>query len=104
MELSEKAQGEIKTIKTIEDKYGLMMFRSSLTHLFDIGHSKFTDEFLEKGLKQISVDEEQENANGTTPIVSYNFTRNILRCSTELSKFSIITLFAYIKEYVVVDI
>jgi len=95
---------ELREIQTIENKSGLIVFRMGLTHLFDTGHSNFDDDSVEDCLKSILAEEEEQKVNGTRSIITPDFKREILRCATELSKFSIWTLFAYIKKYVVVDI
>lgn len=104
MRLSDEAQANMKEIQALENKYGLMVFRMGLVHLFDSGHGNFSDELVEGGLRLIATEEEAGKAEGRREFISPDFKRSILSCSAELSKFSIVTLFAYIKEYFVVDI
>jgi hypothetical protein len=93
---------DIQNIRNIENKYGLMLFRMGLTHLVDAGHRNFGDDEVEENIKQIMVQGEEDKANGKISIMTPEFQCEILRCAAELSLFSIWTLFAYIKEYVVV--
>ena len=104
MKLSKETQGKMKEIQTLENKYGIIIFRTSLTHLFDMGYSNFDEDSIEEGYKLILAEEEEDKANGTKSFITPDFKREILRCAVELRQFSIWTLFAYIKKYVVVDL
>ena len=104
MALSDEAKGKMKEIRALENKYGLMAFRMSLTHLVDVGHRHFDDDSIEEGFKLILDEEKAEQAGGKKSFMTPDFKREVLRCSVELSKFTILTLFAYIKKYFVVDI
>ena len=104
MGLSKEAQGHMKEIRELENKYGLVQFRFGLSHLVDIGHSNFTDEAVEEGIKQITAEGEKNKAEGVRTFMTPDFQCEVVRCSAELAKFSIWTLFAYIKKHVVVDI
>jgi hypothetical protein len=92
----------LKDIRALEDKYGLVLFRMGLSHLFDTGHRNFTDEYVEEAIKQIKSNDEDSRANGKIPVMTADFQCQIIRCAAELAQFSIWTLFAYIKKYVVV--
>ena len=92
----------IESIRNIEDKYGLMAFRMGLTHIFDLGHRHMDDKAVEEGVKQIIAQAKKEGADGKISIMTPEFQCDILRCAAELSQFSIWTLFAYVKEHVVV--
>lgn len=94
----------MKKIQALENKYDLMAFRMSLAYLFEAGYSNFDDVFIEKISKEIQAEEETEKANGTGDFINPDFKREILACAVELSKFSIFTLFAYIKKHFVIDI
>ena len=104
MKLSKEAQANMKEIQTLEAKYHPMAFRMGLVYLVDIGHTNFDASSVEEGFQQILAEEEAEKANGTRPFITPDFRREILRCATELANFSVLTLFAYIKKYFVVDI
>jgi len=56
------------------------------------------------GIEAIMKQHEEDKTNSRTPILSSRFQCEVLCCSAELAKFSIWTLFAYIKKHVVVDI
>jgi len=101
--MSKKPQDDIKEIQSLENKYGLVLFRMALTHLFDAGVRNVTDDSVEEGIKQITAQGELDKTNGVKPIMTPEFQCEILRCSAELAKFTIWTLFRYIKKYVVVD-
>jgi hypothetical protein len=88
-------------IRNIEDKYGLVLFRAGLFHLVDVGHRRLSEIDIEESVKQIMG--EKDAADGTTSIMTPEFQCEILRCAAELSNFSILTLFAYIKKYVEVS-
>jgi len=104
LELSEEAQGKMKEIRALENKYGYIIFRMAFTHVMDAGCSNFDDDSVEKGFKSILAEEEAQKASGERSFVTPDCKRKILSCSAELAKFSIMTLFAYIKEHFIVDI
>ena len=94
---------EMKAIRTLEDKYGLVLFRMGLSHLVDVGHRNLTDENVGESMKQIIAQGEEDKANGAGSIMTPEFQCGIVRCAAELAGFSIWTLFAYIKKYVAVS-
>lgn len=102
--MSEEKQCKMKEIRALEDKYGLMIFRAALTHLVDVGHRNLDDASVEEGIVQIITQGELDKADGVRPIITPEFKCEILRCATDLAKFTPWTLFAYIKKHVVVDI
>ena len=90
-------------ITNIENKYGLMLFRMGLSHLVDIGHRNFDDDSVAENISQIMAKGEEDKANGVNPVMAPEFQCEIVRCAAELSQFTILTLFAYIKKHVVVS-
>jgi hypothetical protein len=90
----------MKAIRNLENQYGLVLFRMGLSHLVDVGHRNLDDVSVEEGIKQIMAQGEKDKANGKIPIMTPEFQCEILRCATDLSRFSIWTLFAYIQQYV----
>jgi len=101
MNMAEKT--DIQNIRNIENKYGLVLFRMGLSHLVDVGHRNLTDENVEDSVQQIIAQGEEARANGKIPVMTPGFQCEILHCAAELSKFSIWTLFAYIKKHVVIS-
>lgn len=93
----------LKEIRNIENKYGLVLFRMGLSHLVDVGHRNLTDENVEESVQQIMTQGEKDKANGKIPVMTPEFQCEILRCAAELAQFSIWTLFAYIKKHVEVS-
>ena len=93
---------DIQSIRNIENKYGLVLFRMALTHLVDTGHRNFGEAEVEESIAQIMSQGEKDKDNGKIPIMTPEFKCEVLRCAAELAKFSPWTLFAYIKEHVVV--
>ena len=91
---------KLKKIRDIENKYGLVLFRTGLTHLVAVGHSNLGDDEVEEGIRQIIAKGKEDEANGIVSIMTPEFQCKILRCAADLSKFSIVELFAYIKKYV----
>lgn len=83
---------DLKKIRDIENKYGVMLFGMGLIQLVDVGHSNITDEYIAESIAQIT-------AVGKTSIMTPEFQCNIIRCAGELAKFTPMTLFAYIKKY-----
>ena len=59
---------------------------------------------IEESVKQIMAQGEKDAADGVTTVMTPGFQCEILRCAAELSNFSIWTLVAYIKKYVVVSL
>jgi hypothetical protein len=104
LKLSKEAQKHMKEIQALENKYGLIVFRAGLTHLVDTGHSNFDDESVNDAIKQVMEKGEADKANGVRSIITPEFQCEILRCSAELAKISVWTLFAYIKKYVDVEL
>lgn len=95
---------EMKEIRNIENKYGLVLFRMGLSHLVDVGHRNLTDENVRESVEQIMAQVEEDAANGKISVMTPEFQCEIIRCAAELARFSIWTLFAYIKKYVEVSI
>jgi hypothetical protein len=101
MFINPKMKSDLKKIKELEDKYGLVLFRMALTHLFDVGVRHIEDKnAVEKSINAIM--EQSENKDGGVPIMTPKFQCDILRCASALAEFTIWTLFAYIKKHVVV--
>ena len=97
------AKNKLEEIINIENKYGLILFRMRLSHLVDVGHRNFGDAEVAECVKQIMAQGEVEKANGAISVMTPEFQCEIVRCAAELSRFSIWTLFAYIKKHVVTD-
>lgn len=91
---------EMKEIRNIENKYGLVLFRMGLSHLVDVGHRNLTDENVRESVEQIMAQGEEDKANGKISVMTPEFQCEIVRCAAELARFSIWTLLAYIKKYV----
>ena len=104
MKLSKEAQKQMKEIQALENKYGLVGFRTGLTHLVDVGHGNLDDEAVDNTIKEILEKGDADKADGKISIMTPEFQCEILRCSAELAKFSVWMLFAYIKKYVEVEI
>ena len=104
MELSKEAQAKITEIQAIEKKYGYIPFRLGFTHLVDVGINNLNDISVEEGIKQILAQGKSDKANGIRSFITPDLKCAVLRCSGELAKYSVMTLFAYIREHVVVDI
>jgi hypothetical protein len=100
--MREETKERMRKIRNIEDEYGLMVFRAALTHLTDVGHNKFDDASVEQTINLIK-QQEIDCSDAGASIMSADFKCEIVCCAAALAKFSIWTLFRYIKEYVVVD-
>ena len=68
----------------------------------DVGHRNLGDAAVEDGVKRIMAQGEEDKANGKLVILTPEYLCDVLRCAAELTRFSVWTLFAYIKEHVVV--
>ncbi len=90
----------LKSIRAVEDKYGLALFRMGLTHLVDVGVRHLNDEAVEDCILQIMEKKKADRAKGTIPVMTPEFQCAIVRCAAELARFGIWTLFAYIKKHV----
>jgi formate dehydrogenase maturation protein FdhE len=99
--MKEKSE-DIQSIKNIENRYGLILFRMALSHLVDVGHKHLSDDEVAECIEQIMAQGAQDKAGGKINIMTPEFQCNILRCAAELATFSIWTIFAYIKDHVVV--
>jgi hypothetical protein len=102
--MSKETKEKMQEIQNIENKYGLILFRAGLTHLVDTGVCNLDDNSVEEGIKQIIAQGELDKANGVKSFITPEFQCEILRCSAELAKFTIWTLFCYIKKHVVVQL
>ena len=91
---------KLKEITAIENKYDMALFRMGLTHLVDVGVNHFTDSNVEADITQILVQADEDKSKGVTPTIAPDFQCDIIRCAAELSKFSIWTLFLYIKKHI----
>ena len=98
--MNDKAD-DMRAIRNIENKYGLMLFRMGLSHLVDVGHRNFCGEYVEESIRLIMAD--TDKAGEKAPIISPEFQCEIMRCAGELAGFSPWTLFAYIKKYLVIS-
>ena len=94
---------DIQAIRNLEDKYGLILFRMGLSHLVDVGHRNLGDDEVAVCMAQIMAQEKADKADGKVSFMTPEFQCDILRCAADLSKFSVWTLFAYIKKYVVIS-
>lgn len=103
MIINSEMKERMNEIRNIENKYGLMLFGMGLCHLVDTGHKHFTDSYVEEGIRQIMAEGEKDAANGVHQIMTPEFQCEILRCAADLAKFSIWTLFAYIKNHMEVS-
>lgn len=103
MERADEMNENIKDIRNIENKYGLVLFRMGLSHLIDVGHRNLTEENVEECVQQIMAQGEEYRVNGKIPIMTAEFQCEVVRCAAELAQFSIWTLFAYIKKHVEVS-
>ena len=91
---------DMKAIRMIEDKYGLVLFRMAFTHLFDVGVRNFDNAYVEECIHQINEQGKADEANGKKPVMTPAYQCEIIRCAGELAQFSIWTLFYYIKKHV----
>jgi hypothetical protein len=92
----------LRDIRALEDKYGLALIRMSLSHLMDVGIKHLTDLDIEETEKFIQAYDVMERTNGVLPVMSVDFQCQIIRCAAELAQFSPLTLFMYIKKYIVI--
>jgi len=100
--MSNETKKQINEIRNIEDRYGLMLFRMALSHLVDVGHRNLNDENVAESVREIIAQAKKDKADGKIPVMTAEFQCDIVRCAAELTRFSIWTLFAYIKEHVAV--
>lgn len=91
---------KMKEITAIEDKYGMLLFRMGLTHLVDVGIQNLDTGKVNENIRRIMATGNEDTTTGATRAITPETECNILRCASELSKFSIWTLFLYIKNYV----
>jgi hypothetical protein len=101
--MDRETKERMNEIRSIENKYGLMLFRMGLTHLVDVGHRNFGDDEVAEGVKQIMAQGEVDEDNGKISIMTPEFQCKIIRCAAELAKFSPWTLFAYIKKHLIIS-
>ena len=90
-------------IRSIENKYGLPLFRMSLTHMVDVGIRHLTDEIVNEAIIQITTNDKADKANGIINIMTAEFQIEIVRCAASLAKFDVWELFSYIKNHVAIS-
>ena len=90
----------IKAIRSLEDEYGLPLFRMALSHLVDVGVRHLTDENVEAAVSRIKTKDKADRDNGDTPAMTAEFQIAIVECAAKLAKFNILDLFLYIKKHV----
>ena len=97
-------KSNIVAIKALEDKYGLELFWMSAIHLFDVGMNIMRDKTaVEKEISAIMEQDKADSTNGKITVMSPNFKCAILECAAELAMFSPLTVFAYVKAYLVIS-
>jgi len=84
-------------LKTLERKYGDVLFRMALAHMVDVGARNLTDENVEAAIEQISAKDAADKDNGAVSIMTPEFQIQIVRCAVELAKFSIWDVLQYLK-------
>ena len=97
----QKMTAKMEAIRAVEDKYGLILFRTGLSHLINVGVCNLTDENVAEIIEQIKAQGEEDVRNGVKKIMTPEFECEIVYCAAELAKFSIWDLIKYIKKYVV---
>lgn len=89
----------IQEVKAIEDKYGIYLFNMALTFLVDIGHQFLNENTVEDIIKDIVTDDEYCPEN-KIPIITRDFKCTVIRCASEIAKYSVWEIVAYIKDCV----
>lgn len=87
-----------RKIKAIEDKYGLMIFRCGLTHLFSCGAQTLSDTEEVTACK-VKI----ENETPPNSIMTAGFQCGIIDCAVELADVGVWDLFRYIRTDVVIN-
>lgn len=88
---------KMQAIRSLDEKYGNVVFRMAIAHLFDVGARHLTDEYVGESLCQINSEHEATIANGKIAFMTPEFQHSILRCAAELSKHGVWDLFRYVK-------
>lgn len=87
-----------RSIKAIEDKYGLMAFRCGLSNLVSCGAQALADtEEVIKAKAEIQIN------TPVNSIMTADFQCDIIDCSVDLSGIDVWDLFRYIQTDVVID-
>jgi hypothetical protein len=99
--MSKETKELMREIKNIEDKYGLMTFRMAITFLTEIGLKSLHDESeIERWSKSIEAQTSEDKEDSAESVLSPKLQHEILSCAILLSRFTVWTLFRYIKEHV----
>lgn len=96
--MNNKMNPTIEQIKSIEDKYGVMLFSMGLTQLIEVGTRALINEK--------SVGNMLCKIKGSIPdnaIMSADFQCNIIRCAAELARFSPMSLMRYVKKHMTIN-
>ena len=86
------------TIEKIRNTYGEVLFRTSISHLIDVGIRHLDKEMVEETCTKIMQEDD------TNYIMSNEFKCDILRCAYELAQVPHIDLLVYIQREVVYDV
>lgn len=91
--------GELRNIRKIEDKYGMVVFRCGLQHMMECGMQALVSnpDEIEK-CKQEMLEKEKQSTG--IPIMTANFQCGIVDCAVELAHCNVWDLIRYIKDYV----
>jgi hypothetical protein len=100
--MSKETEMKLNEIREIENKYGVILFYMGLTHLLDVGRNNLDDAAVENGIKAILAQGKANESSRNISMITPGFKFAILRCSAELAKFSPLTLFCYIKKYLII--
>jgi len=87
-------------IQAVENKYGVFLFRTGLTQLFDIGMRNMTAEYAQAAIEQIERESAEAEEQGNHVVMSPDFKKNIIHCARDLTAFSIWELLSYVKKHV----
>ncbi len=90
---------KLQEIKALEDKYGILLFGMSLSHLVDVGVRHLTDENVEAAVQKIMADSEACEAKGERQLMTAECQCAIIHCAADLARRNVWAIFAYIKKY-----
>lgn len=85
-------------VDKIRTKYGEVLFRCGLSHLFAKGTDHFDDENVEATIKAINAQDDSRM------VMTNGFQIDIVKCAKELSSINITDLFLYIQRDMVYDV
>ena len=89
---------EMKRIDAIRRRNEVLL-RMAITHLFDVGWRHMNPKNVKRTIEVIREEEKKDKENGRFPVMTADFQVALMETALELTKFSPVTILAYVSNY-----